>query len=84
MRLLPMNVPAELHRRIDGDDAGLPSDVLVAKGPLVIMAHGLMAFAPDDRESCWITSPLGDLTPTEAADALRNWSRRPNEGGVLQ
>jgi len=70
MQLLPMNAPAEIHRSASND----ASDVIVARGPLVIMAHGLMALAPADRHGCWITSEFGKLSPGEVEEALRIWS----------
>jgi len=75
MRLFPMDTPAEIHRWIDvGAKRSKASDITVAKGPLVIMAYGLMAIDPAERASCWIHSPLGDLSPEEVADALKSWS----------
>ncbi|MET0307396.1 MAG: hypothetical protein ABW023_01705 [Sphingomonas sp.] len=76
-----MDVPAEIHRRIeDVDHPGCWSgEVIVAKGPLVIMAHGLCAIEPVLRETCWITSAVGDLNAEEAEEALRIWST-PVEG----
>ncbi|RYD54318.1 MAG: hypothetical protein EOP60_07865 [Sphingomonadales bacterium] len=72
MQLLPMDVPAEIHLWVASD----AQDVVLAKGPLVIMAHGLMAIAPTDRGACWIQTPSGDLTPDQAEEALASWSRR--------
>ncbi len=72
MQLLPMDVPAEIHRWASQDAA----DVVVARGPLVIMAHGLMALDPTERGSCWIETAIGDLTAVEAEEALRSWSKR--------
>jgi hypothetical protein len=78
MLLLPMDIPAEIHRRIE--DAEHPengsAEVIVAKGPLVIMAHGLCAITPDLRGACWITSEAGILSPEEAEEILRIWSSR--------
>jgi len=70
MQLLPMDVPAELHRRA----APGSHDRIVARGPLVIMAHGLMALRPKDRAGCWISTSIGDLTAGDAEEALREWS----------
>ena len=69
MQLMPMYTPAELIRR----GAGNADGVMVAKGPLVIMAHGLLALAPRDRRGMRISSALADLTPTQAEAALRLW-----------
>ena len=72
MTLLPMDLPAEIHRRTI-DQA---TEVTVARGPLVIMAYGLMAIDPAERDCFWITSPLGDLSPEAAEDVLRQWNAR--------
>ncbi|RYY29020.1 MAG: hypothetical protein EOP62_01515 [Sphingomonadales bacterium] len=64
-----MNAPAEIYRRVRQDAAA----VIVARGPLVIMAHGLMALAPVDRGTCWIHYAGGDVSPGEAEEALRIW-----------
>ncbi|MEP9361047.1 hypothetical protein [Sphingomonas sp. KR3-1] len=75
MQPLPMDLPAELHRR--GSD--LPdSDVIVATGPLVIMAHGLLALDPEARKCCWIHSEAGDLDAAEAEAQLEGWSQLPH------
>ncbi|WP_157073679.1 hypothetical protein [Sphingomonas soli] len=71
MQLLPMDAPAELHRW-----APRAGDVLVASGPLIIMAHGLLAIPPADRRACWITTASGDLSADDAEEALRAWSKR--------
>ena len=72
MQLLPMDVPAEIHRWVALD----AQDVVVARGPLVMMAHGLMALDPSERGACWISTEAGDLTPGDAEEALRGWSKR--------
>ncbi|RYD97043.1 MAG: hypothetical protein EOP61_17170 [Sphingomonadales bacterium] len=72
MQLLPMDAPAEIHRWAS-KDAG---DVVVARGPLVIMARGLMSLSPVDRGACWITTEAGDLSADDAEAALRAWSKR--------
>ena len=81
MHLLPMDVPAEIHRWIEDDEhpGHHNGEVIVAKGPLVIMAHGLCALDPVLRDSFWITSEAGNLNAGEAEEALRNWST-PAEG----
>lgn len=78
MQLLPMNVPAEIHRRIeDGDHPGRARrEMIVARGPLVIMAHGLCAIDPALRHTFWITSEAGDLNAEQAEEVLRIWSSR--------
>lgn len=75
---LPMDIPAEIHRRIeDIEHPGHGSEeVIVAKGPLVIMAHGICAIEPIMRGTCWITSEAGILTAAEAEEVLRVWSSR--------
>jgi hypothetical protein len=75
MQVFPMDLPAELHRRssdVPGDD------VIVATGPLVIMAHGLLALDPEARKACWIHSEAGDLDAAEAEEQLEVWSRLPD------
>lgn len=76
MQLMPMDAPAEIHRWVEGGGPDRPrrTEIVVAKGPLVIMAQGLMALDPSFRRGCWITSPCGDLTPDEAEEALRRWA----------
>jgi hypothetical protein len=76
MHLIPMDAPAEIHRRIeDLDHPEEGSDeVIVARGPLVIMAHGLCALEPVAPGACWITSEAGDMDVEEAREVLRNWS----------
>jgi hypothetical protein len=78
MQLLPMNVPAELHRMIgdSGDCDASTAQVTVARGPLVIMAYGLMAIDPAERDCFWITSAAGDLTPDATEEVLREWNTR--------
>jgi hypothetical protein len=73
-----MDVPAEIHRWIedDGRHGHRSGEVVVAKGPLVIMVHGICAIDPVLRGTCWITSEAGDLNAEEAEEALRNWSSR--------
>ncbi|UZK66114.1 hypothetical protein [Sphingomonas sp. M1-B02] len=70
MLLMPMNVPAAIHRRCER------ADTIVAEGPLLIMAHGLMALAPENRADCWISTKLGNLMPHDAEIMLRNWDGR--------
>lgn len=74
MRYFSMDAPAELHRRVCLGEDG---DRTVARGPLLIMAHGLMAIAPEHRDKFWITSTMGDLTSAEIKAALRAWQRGP-------
>ncbi|MBC9032741.1 hypothetical protein IAG41_10095 [Sphingomonas sp. JC676] len=78
MHLYPMDVPAEIHRWIEDDEhpGHRSGEVIVAKGPLVIMAHGICAIDPVFRRACWITSEVGDLNAEEAEEALRYWSTR--------
>jgi hypothetical protein len=71
MQLFPMDVPAVMHRVAAAGD-----EIVVARGPLVIMAHGLMALDPKDRKGCWISTQVGDLTPYDAEQALQGWSKR--------
>jgi hypothetical protein len=74
MRFIPMTAPAELHRH---GVTGEGSDVRVAAGPLLIMAHGLMSIPPRERGRFWITSTHGELTPDQTEAALRAWQRGP-------
>jgi hypothetical protein len=70
-----MDAPAEIHRRLAAGAPGdAPCDVLVARGPLVIMAYGLMSIDPAERAGFWIHSDLGDLSPAEVEEALLQWS----------
>lgn len=75
MQPMPMDLPAELHRRAGDMPDG---DVIVATGPLVIMAQGLLALAPEDRADCWIHSEAGDLDAAEAEAQLEGWSQLPH------
>lgn len=75
MQVLPMDMPAELHRRGQDVPGG---DIVVASGPLVIMAHGLLSLDPESRKTCWIHSEAGDLDAAEAEAQLRRWSRLPH------
>ncbi|MDQ0251791.1 hypothetical protein ACCC88_13305 [Sphingomonas sp. Sphisp140] len=71
-----MDLPAELHRR--GND--VPNgDVIVATGPLVIMAQGLLALDPEARKTCWIHSEAGDLDAAGAEAQLECWSHLPDK-----
>ena len=70
MHSLPRNLPAELHRRGNDVPGG---DVIVAKGPLMIMARGLLALDPEARKCCWIHSEAGDLDAAGAEEQLESW-----------
>jgi len=70
MLRFPMNLPAEIHRV----DAAATGDSRVARGPLVIMAHGLLAIAADRRNGFTIRSPLGELNAEQVEEVLRRWS----------
>jgi hypothetical protein len=71
MLLMPMDVPAEIHRV---DAAGVRNVDAVARGPLVIMAHGLMAIDPARRRAFMIRSALGEMDAAQAEAVLRRWS----------
>jgi len=75
MEPLPRDLPAELHRRGCDVPGG---DVIVATGPLAIIAQGLLALAPEDRAACWIHSDAGDLDAAEAEAQLQLWSELPH------
>ena len=79
MQLLPMHLPAELHRRAlesAGASEMVGAEVTVARGPLVIMAYGLMAIDPAERDCFWISSAQGDLTADATEEVLRGWNAR--------
>ena len=65
MRFVPMDMPAEIRRE---------DSVTVARGPLVIMAHGLLAIAREARHAYRIRSPLGDLDAEQVEEMLRMWT----------
>jgi len=67
---LPMNMPAELHR-VGAAACGRGS---VARAPLVILAHGLLAIDPERRDEFVIRSALGEFSASEAEAALRDWN----------
>ena len=76
MQYLPMDLPAEIVRRgeeCELSDADVPN-VVVARGPLVIMMHGLAAIDRDHHDACWISSPMGNLSASDATDMLKRWS----------
>lgn len=70
MQLLPMNLPAEIHR-VDDGSGGCSR---VARGPLIIMAHGLLAIAAERRDGFTIRSPLGELNAEQVEEVLRRWT----------
>jgi hypothetical protein len=75
MLRVPRDSPAQINRRLPcetGDQC-----ITVASGPLLIMAHGLMAIEADVREDMWITSQGRDFTPQQAAEALSAWLKPP-------
>lgn len=75
MRSLPMNAPAELRRRIaDGVASAGARSVVVARGSLVLMAHGLSAVRPEQRGDCWIETEGGTLTADDTLALLRHWT----------
>lgn len=63
-----MSAPAVL-RRVEADGG----DVVVARGPLIILAHGLMAIPPDRRDGFRISTAAGDIGPAQAEALLRGW-----------
>jgi hypothetical protein len=70
-----MDTPAEIRRWVGESEPGLGrNDVLVASGPLVIMAHGLLSIDRHQRRDFWIRSPAGDLSPRDAEEALCRWN----------
>jgi hypothetical protein len=65
MRFIPMDMPVEIRRE---------GSVTVARGPLVIMVHGLLSIAREARHAYRIHSPLGDMDAEQAAEMLRLWT----------
>lgn len=84
MRLPPMNAPAELRRRIADEVAPAGArTVVVARGSLVLMAHGLCAVEPAQRGECWIEAGGGRLTAEDTMALLRHWTTGcAGSGGV--
>ncbi|AJP71085.1 hypothetical protein [Sphingomonas hengshuiensis] len=72
-----MSAPAELRRRVDDAAVGAGDDVLVAQGPLIIMAYALTSMPDAAREACTIATAVGDYSASEAAALLRHWSLSP-------
>lgn len=70
MLRFPMNLPAEIHRV----GTAATGDSRIAHGPLVIMAHGLLAIAADQRSGFTIRSPLGEFDAEQVEEVLRRWS----------
>jgi hypothetical protein len=75
MWLPPMHVPAELRQRVAG------GTVVVARGSLVLMAHGLCAVAPALRSDCWIEAEGGTLDAEDTAALLHHWTTGTGEAG---
>ncbi|WP_313535511.1 hypothetical protein [Sphingomonas sp.] len=48
--------------------------VVVARGSLVLMAHGLSAVRPEQREECWIEIEGGTLTADDTMALLQHWT----------
>jgi hypothetical protein len=46
----------------------------VARGPLIIMAHGLLSIAAERRDGFMIRSPLGELNAEQVEEVLRRWT----------
>ena len=78
MPLPPMNMPAEIRRIVPLPGGG--EAVTVAKGPLVIMAYGLMAIDSAERGDFHICSSAGDFSAEQAEEALRTWEGRRGRG----
>ncbi|MCW3837098.1 hypothetical protein ACFQ1E_12930 [Sphingomonas canadensis] len=69
-----MNLPAEIRRLEDaGADGAPPRELVVARGTLVIMAHGLLSLPPCQRGGLWIESAAGRISADEAEAMLRYW-----------
>lgn len=57
---------------------------MVAKGPLIIMAHGLMTIDAKLRPGFWITVPTGKLTAAQVEAVLNYWSSPAPRGSAPQ
>ncbi|MCD2324016.1 hypothetical protein LQ953_08335 [Sphingomonas sp. IC-56] len=69
---LPMTAPAVL-RRCTAPESSDREAAVVAKGPLIIMAHGLMAMDAAMRSEFRITSPVGEFSADDTAQLLHRW-----------
>lgn len=76
-----MHAWAEIRRQREGDGGAEDGDAVVARGPLVFVAHGLCALQPPElRAECWIASEAGDFDAAGAEELLRLWAFRPAIG----
>lgn len=86
MLLPPMHAPAQIRRLPVAKDGGAESAIaerpIVAEGPLVIMAYGILALDEAEQDQFWIESPAGDLSSQEAREMLRRWSSAPSSEPV--
>lgn len=67
-----MSAPAVLLRKTRARGGEI---VTVAKGPFVILAHGLLSIAPEKRKGFWISTEAGEIGPAEVEAVLRAWMR---------
>lgn len=76
MQLPAIDAPAELRRRVaDPAAPGGAREAVIARGPLIIVAHGLCAIMPEAvRAQCWIASAVGDFDADQARALLHDWS----------
>lgn len=78
MRLPPMHAPAELCRQSVGNAtrAGEGGDVavVIARGPLVLMAHGLCAVEAGERGDWWIEADGERFSAEDTLALLRHWN----------
>jgi hypothetical protein len=72
-----MNAPATLYRRLGEDEVNddarpgwQAGGAVVAQGPLGILAHGLLAVPPGERDTLWIRTDSGDLLPAQVEALL--------------
>jgi hypothetical protein len=68
-----MHAEAEICRWIY-DSKSDRTRTTMAKGPFVMMMHGLASLPAVTRRNCWIETPMGDVSPEDAAATLQEWS----------
>ena len=73
MLFVPMHQNVEICRWIY-DVKLRRTRMTMAQGPFVMVMHGLASLPAAIRRNCWIATPMGDVSPEEAAHTLREWS----------
>lgn len=78
MAKIAMDEPATLCRRIGNvSPSGRDEpEMVVAKGPFIIMAAGYLALAVADRDAFCIRCAQGEVESTEVEEAMLEWKRR--------